>query len=172
VNRTDKSAVIERLRDALATAPSVVVADFKGLSVEDTDKLRSQFRQAGVRYEVVKNTLARAAVAETPKQSMNALLKGNSALAYHPEDPSIAAKILRDFTKDTDKIRVRGGWVDGVVIDSAGVLSLASLPGKDELRGRLLSVLQGVPTKFVRTLNAASTTFVQVLIARRQQLEE
>jgi large subunit ribosomal protein L10 len=171
VNRTDKSVVIDRLRDSLASVPAIVVVDFQGLAVEHTDKLRSQLRQAGVHYEVVKNTLAKAAIAGSPKASMEKLLKGNSAIAYHPEDPSTAAKIMRDFAKDNDKLKIRGGWVDGTVLDAAGVQVLATLPGKDELRARLLSVFNGVPTKFVRTLNAASSTFVQLLTARTQQLE-
>lgn len=172
MNRIDKSAVIDRLRDSLANVPAVVVADFQGLTVEHTTKLRGQLRQAGVHYEVVKNTLAKAAVQGTPKASMAKLLKGNSAIAFHPDDPSIAAKVIRDFAKENDKLGIRGGWVDGQVLDVAGVQVLATLPGKDELRARLLSVFAGVPTKFVRTLNAASVTFVQVLMARKQQLEE
>lgn len=171
MNRTDKSVVIDRLRDALATVPAIVVVDFQGLRVEHTTKLRSQLRQAGVKYEVVKNTLVKAAIAGTPKASMAKLLKGNSAIAFHPEDPSAAAKIMRDFAKENDKLKIRGGWVDGTVLDAAGVQVLSTLPGKDDLRARFLSVLGGVPTKFVRTLNAASSTFVQLLTARTQQLE-
>ena len=172
MNRSDKSAVIDRLRGALSTVPSVVVADFKGLSVEETDGLRSELRQAGVQYEVVKNTLIRKAIEGTNLDVMAPLFKGNSAIAYHGEDPAAPAKILKNFVKTNDKLAIKGGWVDGKLLDEAGVGTLATMPGKDDLRARLLSVLNGVPTKFVRTLSAASTTFVQVLQARVQQLDE
>lgn len=172
MNREDKAAVIERLRGALASVPAVIVTDFVGLTVEETDNLRSQFRAAGVKYEVVKNTLAKRAIADTPMEEMNPLFKGNSAIAYHPEDPVAPAKIIRDFAKDNDKLRVKGGWLDGKMLDAAGVGQLASLPGKDELRAKLLSVLNGVPTKLVRTLIAGPQSFIGVLNARKQQLEE
>lgn len=165
--------MVDRLRDALAEAPAVIVADFKGLDVEKTNELRSRFRAAGVSYEVVKNTLVKRAVADTPKDSMAPLFKGNSAIAFHAEDPAAPAKVLRDFVKDhKDALTLKGGWLDGEILDEAGVMALANLPGKDELRGRMLSVLIGVPTKFVRTLIAGPTEFVRVLQARKMQLEE
>lgn len=170
MNRSAKSAVIDRLREALADAPAVVVADFKGLTVEQSTGLRSESRKLGIHYEVVKNTLARAAIAETPKENLSELLKGNSAIAFHPEDPSAAAKLLRAFAKDNKQLVIRGGWVDGQILDTDGVQTLSTLPGKDELRAKVLGLFSAVPTKFVRTLNAAGTTFVQVLIAREQQL--
>jgi large subunit ribosomal protein L10 len=172
VNRNDKAAVIERLREALADVPAVIVTDFVGLTVEETDTLRSKFREAGVKYEVVKNTLVKRAIADTPMTEIAPLFKGNSAIAYHAEDPVAPAKIIRDFAKDNEKLRIKGGWLDGKALDAAGVEQLAALPGKDELRAKLLSVLNGVPTKFVRTLIAAPQSFIGVLNARKQQLEE
>ena len=165
--------MVDRLREALADAPAVIVADFKGLDVEKTNDLRSRFREAGVSYEVVKNTLVKRAIADTSKENLAPLFKGNSAIAFHQEDPTVSAKILRDFQKDhKDPLTLKGGWVDGGLLDAAGVMALASLPGKDELRGRLLNVFMGVPTKFVRTLVAGPTDFVRVLQARQMQLEE
>ncbi|MBU0552714.1 50S ribosomal protein L10 [Myxococcota bacterium] len=171
MNRTDKTAVIERLRDALANAPAVIVADFQGLTVEDVDQLRSEMRKVGVVYEVVKNTLARQAVAGTRKETMASLFKGNSAIAYHENDPTAPAKVLKEFVKDHEKLTIKGGWLDGVILDPAGVEQLASLPGKDELRGKLLSVFNGVSTKFVRTLAAGSQTFLRVLVARKDSID-
>jgi large subunit ribosomal protein L10 len=171
LNRNDKSAVIERLRAELEDVPAVIVADFKGLNVEQTTQLRVEFRKADVRYEVVKNTLARAAVAGTPKESLAKLFKGNSAIAYHKEDATAPAKVLTDFLKDSDKITVKGAWLNGDLLDDKGVTALAKLPGRDELRGKFLSVLNGVPTKFVRTLIAGPQSFVRVLQARAQQIE-
>lgn len=172
MNRSDKAAVIERLRTALADVPAVIVTDFVGLSVEETDVLRTQFRAAGVHYEVVKNTLVKRAIADSPLDVMEPLFKGNSAIAFHPEDPVAPAKIIHDFAKDNEKLRIKGGWLDGRTLDADGIKQLASLPGKDELRGKLLSVVIGVPTKFVRTLIAGPQSFIGVLTARKQQLEE
>ena len=172
MKRDEKTLLVERLRGALADAPAVVVTDFKGLTVEQTDELRSHFRKAGVHYEVVKNTLARRAVVDTDKESLGILFKGNTALAFHPEDPTISAKIIRDFSKDNDELSIKGGWLAGELLDVAGVKKLATMLGKDELRGKLLSVMAGAPTKLVRTIIAAPQTFVLLLTARKQQLEE
>lgn len=171
MNRADKSEVIERLRAQLAGVPAVIVADFKGLNVGLATRLRAEFRKADVHYEVVKNTLVRAAVAGTSKESMGSLIRGNSAIAFHQDDPTAPAKVLHDFLKGTDKLAVRGAWLDGQLLDDKAVTALAKLPGRDELRGKLLSVFLGVPTKFVRTLIAGPQTFLQVLQARAQQLE-
>lgn len=171
MNRDIKAAAIDSLRDRLAGVPAILVADFKGLKVEHTDQLRRQFRQAGVHYEVVKNSLMKQAIMGTSMSSMASLFKGNSSIAWHDEDPSAPAKILRDFAKGRDNFKVKGGWLDGKVLDASGIDILATLPGKNELRGQLLSVLGGAPTKFVRTLAAGPQTFLQVLMARQQSLE-
>lgn len=171
VNREGKSEIIESLRERLSGAPAVLVADFQGLKVEHTDQLRRQFRQAGVHYEVVKNTLMKQAIQGTRMANMAGLFKGNSAIAWHDEDPSAPAKVLKDFAKGRDDFKLKGGWLDGKLLAPEGVEMLATLPGKNELRARLLSVLGGVPTKFVRTLAAGPQTFLQVLMARKQDLE-
>jgi len=164
--------VIDRLKASLANVPAVVVADFKGLTVEQTDDLRSRFRKAEVHYEVVKNTLVKRAVSGTPKESLEALFKGNSAIAYHEEDPAAAAKILRDYLKENAdaSIALKGAWLDGDLLDEAGVEALAKLPGKDELRATLLNVFMAAPTKLVRTFAAGPQTFAQLLSARGEQL--
>jgi large subunit ribosomal protein L10 len=172
VNREGKSEIIESLRARLTGAPAVLVADFQGLKVEHTDQLRSQFRRAGVHYEVVKNTLIKQAILGTRMATMAPLFKGNSAIAWHDEDPAAPAKILRDFAKGRENFKVKGGWLDGKLLEAGGIDILATLPGKNELRAKLLSVLGGVPTKFVRTLVAGPQTFLQVLAARQQSLEK
>lgn len=172
MNRNEKAAVIDRLRTELADVPAIVVTDFKGLDVESVDELRSQMRKADISYAVVKNTLARAALAGTSKENLAPLFKGNSAIAFHVEDPAAPAKLLLDFMKTNDNLVLKGGWVDGTVLDEAGVKSLSMLPSKDELRAMLLSLFKAAPTNFVRTVVAAPTSFVRVLRAREQQLGE
>ena len=172
LDRIDKAAVIDRLRTALADVPAVVVSDFKGLDVETVTALRAEMRKNDVKYEVVKNTLARAAIAGTPKENLAELFKGNTAIAFHAEDPAAPAKVLMDFAKDNEELVLKGAWLSGDILDEAGVKTLSMLPGKDELRAKLLSLFKAAPTQFVRTLTAAPTTFVQVLHAREQQLAE
>jgi large subunit ribosomal protein L10 len=171
LNREQKTELISRLSGALDSAPSVVIAGFSGLTVEATDDLRSRMRAAEVSYEVVKNTLIKRAIAGTDKETIAPLLKGTTAIAYHAEDPGAPAKILRDFIKDNKGLTIKGGWVDGTVLDESGVEMLSKLPGRDELRSSLLRVLNGAATKFVRVLNAAPTDMVQVLRARKESLE-
>lgn len=170
MNREEKSELISRLSASLENAPSVVVAGFSGLTVEATDSLRSQMRQAEVSYEVVKNTLVKRAVMGTTKENLGPLFKGTTAIAFHQDDPALPAKILKDFLKGNKGLTIKGGWVDGTLLDEAGVEILSKLPGRDELRSSLLSVFNGAATKFVRVLNAAPTDFVQVLRARGESI--
>ena len=171
MNREQKSELISRLSESLETAPSVVVAGFSGLTVEATDELRSIMRKSDVSYEVVKNTLVKRAVSGTDKENLSPLFKGTTAIAYHQDDPALPAKLLRDFVKGNKGLTIKGGWVDGTLLDEAGVETLSRLPGREELRSSLLRVFNGAATKFVRVLNAAPTDLVQVLRARGESLE-
>ncbi len=154
LNREQKTQVINQLAEDLKSVPSVVVASFKGLTVEETEKLRSQLRKAGIHYEVVKNKLAIKAVESSDKAGIATYLKGNSAIAFHKDDPVAPAKIISEFAKKSKAIKLAGGWMDGKVLDQAGVEVLASLPGKNELRAQLLSVFNGAASGFVRLLQA------------------
>jgi large subunit ribosomal protein L10 len=154
LNREQKTQVIAKLSESLNGVPSVVVANFAGLTVEDTEKLRSQLRKAGVHYEVVKNKLAVKAISDTNKSGISAYLKGNTAIAFHKDDPVAPAKIIREFAEKNKHIKLIGGWMDGNVLDAKGVDQLATLPGKNELRGQLLSVFNGASSAFVRLLQA------------------
>jgi large subunit ribosomal protein L10 len=172
LNRTAKTAVIDRLRTELADVPAIVVTDFKGLDVASVDELRSQMRKANITYSVVKNTLVRAALSGTEKENLAPLFKGNSAIAFHREDPAAPAKLLLEFGKTHEQLVLKGAWLDGNILDVEGVKILSKLPGKDELRAMLLRLFKAAPTTFVRTLVEAPTGFVRVLRAREQQLAE
>jgi large subunit ribosomal protein L10 len=170
LNRTDKTAEIDRLKAALHGVPAVVLADFRGMTVEQTNSLRRVFRAEGVHYEVVKNTLVRQAIAGTRMEPLGSHFKGNTAIAFHREDPVAPARVLTKFLKENEKVSIKAGWLDGKVLDAKGVEALSKLPGKQELRGKMLSVFVGVPTAFVRVLSAGPAAFVRVLAARQQQL--
>ena len=170
MNRQEKEQFIAELREDLANAGSVVVASATGIAVNDLNEMRSKLRATGGKYRVVKNTLAKLAIAGTEMEVLGELLKGETAIAYAPEDPVSPAKGLADFAKDHDKFVIKGGYLNGSLLDAAAVAQLAKMPGKDELRSKLLSVMQGVPTKMVRTLAAAPQNFLLVLSARKNEI--
>lgn len=174
MNRTDKSAEIDRLKAALHGVPAVILADFCGMTVEESNKLRRAFQAEGVQYEVVKNTLVRQAIAGTRMEALGPHFKGNTAIAFHAEDPVVPARIVAKFLKENEKgkLAVKAGWLDGKILDAAGVQTLSKLPGKNELRAGLLSVMIGVPTSFVRVLSAGPAAFARLLTARAQSLSE
>lgn len=174
MNRTDKTAEIDRLKATLQGVPALILADFCGMTVEESNKLRRAFQAEGVQYEVVKNTLVRQAITGTRMEALGPMFKGNTAIAFHAEDPVAPARVITKFMKDNDKgkLALKAGWLDGKVLDAAGVEALSKLPGKNELRAGFLSVLQGVPTKFVRVLSAGPAAFARVLSARAAQLGE
>ena len=172
MDRNAKAEIIDRLRTSLEDVPAVVVADFQGLDVESVSALRDKLREADVNYQVVKNTLAKRAISGTSMENLGEFLKGNSAIAFHNEDPSAPAKVLTEYCKENDKLVLKGAWLAGNLLDEAGVKALSKLPGKDELRAKFLSLLVAAPTTFVRTVAAAPTSFARVLRAREQQLAE
>jgi large subunit ribosomal protein L10 len=171
MQRAEKEQVIETLRSELEQAKSLVLASHSGMDVNTVNELRSRFRAQGVQYKVVKNTLIKLAMRGSDYEVIADQFVGPTAIAFSFEDPVVPAKIVKAFAKEHKLFEIRGGYIDGQKLDTAGVEQLAEMPGKDELRAKLLMLFQGVPTKFVRTLNAAPQQFVMVLTARKQDLE-
>jgi large subunit ribosomal protein L10 len=171
MERTQKEEAVGILKADLAKAASLVLADFRGLTVNVDSKLRSEFRAAGCRYQVVKNTLLGLAVKGTPMEGIASLLAGPTAIAYSFEDPAVPAKIATKIAKAQEKFIIKGGYVDGKALDLKGVEALSNLPGKDELRATFLATLQAVPQNFLRLLNAAPQNFVYLLSAREEAVK-
>ena len=172
MNTTEKKNNISTLKDKLARAQSLVLADFRGLSVESDTKLRREFRAAGCEYRVVKNTLLGQAAKGTPMQVVEPLLAGPTAFAYSFEDPSAPAKVATKVAKGESKFVIKGGCVDGRLLDAKGVESLSTLPGKPEMRAMFLATLLAVPQNFLRLLQAAPQNFAYLLSAREEALKE
>lgn len=172
MQRAEKEQVVETLRSELEQAKSVILASHAGMDVNTVNELRSKFRAQGVHYKVVKNTLMKLALRGSAYEVLADQFVGPTTVAYSFEDPVVPAKISKTFAKDHKLFELRAGYLDGKLLDKAGVEQLAEMPGKDELRSKLLNLMLGVPTKFVRTLNAAPQQFVMVLTARKQQQEE
>jgi large subunit ribosomal protein L10 len=172
VNRVDKQSNIESLKDKLAKAKSLVLTDFRGLTVEADTKLRNEFRANGCEYRVVKNTLLGKAVAGTPMIVLDDLLAGPTAIAYSFEDPAAPAKVAAKIAKAEDKFVIKGGYIDGQALDKKGVEALASLPSRDEMRATFLATLLAVPQNFLRLTTAAQQNLFLLLSARERALGE
>ncbi len=153
LNLEDKKAVVSEVSAQLAHAQTIVLAEYAGIGVDDLTALRAKARQSGVYLRVLKNTLVRRAVADTPfaplaEQMTGPLIYGISA------DPVAAAKVLNDFAKGNDKLVLKVGSYAGKVLDKAAVQALASIPGREELLARLLGVMQAPVSGFACALAA------------------
>jgi large subunit ribosomal protein L10 len=171
VNSTEKNASIDLLKTRLASAQSLILADFRGLPVESDNKLRREFRAVGCEYQVVKNTLLGKAVKGTPMEMLESLLEGPTAIAFSSEDPSAPAKVATKVARAEGKFVIKGGYIDGKLLDRKGVEELSTLPGKDEARATFLATLLAVPQNFLRLLAAAPQNFVHLLAAREDSLK-
>lgn len=172
-----KIEAVGNVKTTLSKATSYVLLGFKGMTVMQVTDLRNRFRKAGVEYRVIKNTLFQQALKGTPlegNKQFDAALAGETGVAFSFEDPSAAAKVVKEFRKEgekNEKLQVKLAVLDASVIPGDKVESdLATMPGKDELRAMLLATLQAPMQNFVVQLQAPLQNLVYVLEARRQQL--
>jgi len=153
LNIEDKKAVVEEVAAEVAKAETIVVAEYRGIRVASMTKLRAKAREQGVYLRVLKNTLARRAVADTPFAGLADQMVG--PLVYSVSaDPVAAAKVLFDFSKTDDKIVIKAGSYDGKVLDAAGVSQLASIPSREELLSKLAYVMQAPVAGMARAIAA------------------
>ena len=170
--REGKSELIGTVRGKFDKMTSAVFLDYKGMTVEQATTLRAHFRKAGVEYKVVKNTLVKHALKGQPfVGKLDDVLVGMTGVAWSYEDPSVAAKILKAFRKEEgpegEKLSIKAGVLDGQILDGKAVEeSLATMPGKDELRAMLLATMQAPLQQFVQQLNAPAQNFVYLLAAK------
>ena len=171
-----KEENITALKADLAKATSLVLADFRGITVKADTNVRREFRANGCRYQVVKNTLLGIAVKGTPFEAVGKLLAGPTAIAYSFEDPAapakVATKIASKIARQEEKFIIKGGYVDGKALDVKGVEALSTLPGRDELRATFLATLLAVPQNFLRLTTAAQQNMLLLLAARERALQE
>jgi large subunit ribosomal protein L10 len=166
LNLQEKQAVVAEVAKQVAGAQAIVMAENRGMPVAAMTQLRAKARASGVYFRVVKNTLVRRAVADTPFAPLADKMVG--PLAYGiGSDPVAVAKVLNDFAKGNDKFVITGGAMPGQVMSAKDIAALASLPPREELLARLLGTLQAPVTKLARTLNEVPSKFVRALAAVR-----
>jgi large subunit ribosomal protein L10 len=168
MDKSAKEAQVTELREKLGKTQSLVFADYRGIDVPTVTGLREEFRKVQAEYKVFKNTLVKLAVKGTPMEGIGKHLEGTTALIFSYESPSAAAKVATKFAKDSEKFAVKGGYFEGTVLDKTGVEGLASMPGKDELRAKLLATFMAPATDLVRTLSAGAQNFVYLLSAKER----
>ncbi len=168
LNLEEKKAVVAEVSAQVAGAQTVVVAEYRGITVEDMTKLRAKARKEGVYLRVLKNTLVRRAIADTPFAGIADQLVG--PLAYGiSRDPVAAAKVMHEFAKGNEKFVVKAGAMPNFVMSAKDVGNLASMPSREELLAKLLGTMQAPVAQFVRTLNEVPTKFVRGLAAVRDK---
>jgi large subunit ribosomal protein L10 len=169
LNLDQKKAVVAEVSEVAAGAYSAIGAEYRGLKVDDMTRLRREARKAGVYLRVVRNTLARRAVAGTDLECMADSLVGPLVLAFSGEDPGAAARVLADFAKGNDKLVIKVVAVRGQLLTPADVSRLATLPTKDQAISTLMSVMKAPVEKLVRTLAEPHARLVRTLAAVRDQ---
>jgi large subunit ribosomal protein L10 len=177
--RAEKENEVKVLGESFAETQVALCADYRGLTVEQVTKLRKELRKAGAIGRVTKNTLARIAAEKAYKDADPEQLKkllatfvGPSLFVFSKADPVSPARVLADFAKKVDKLKIRGGFFEGNFLSESGVKDLATMPSKEESQAQLLATMLAPATQLVRTLMEPAAQLVRLLEARRKQLEE
>ncbi|MGB6428398.1 MAG: 50S ribosomal protein L10 [Methyloceanibacter sp.] len=164
MDRAEKREAVKALHDVFASTGAVVVAHYAGLSVSDMTRFRRDMRSAGGQVKVAKNRLVKLALEGTDAKGIVELLKGPTCLAFSA-DPVAAPKVAVKFAKGNDKFVILGGAMGTTVLDPQGVSSLANLPSLDELRGKLIGLIQAPASKIARVLNEPGAQLARVFAA-------
>jgi large subunit ribosomal protein L10 len=167
--RAEKVEAVEAIKGHFTKGTSAVFLDFSGMTVAEVSSLRSQFRQNGVTYKVLKNSLVRRALGDAPYvKTLSKALKGMTGVAFSGEEPGAAARVVKAFVKENEKLKIKAGLLDGQVLDAKTVeTQLATLPGKNEARAMLLATMIAPAQRFVMLLNTPAGNFVRLLEAKK-----
>lgn len=168
----DKKAVVTEVKEVAANALSLVIADARGVTVADMDNLRKQAREQKIYMRVVKNSLAKRAFEGSEYEVANAALTGPTLLAFSMEDPGAAARLLKDFAKNTEPFEVKALSVGGELLGADQIDRLAKLPTREEALGMLANVTLAPVTKLARTLNEVPSSITRVMAAVADKKKE
>ena len=168
----EKEQAVQDVADKMQRAQSMVIVDYRGLTVDEVSKLRNEFRNAGVEYRVIKNNMLRRAAESLGIADMEDLFKGPSAVAFGYEDAVAPAKIMCKFQKDLQKTEIKGGVLSGKKVDQAEIVSLSKLPSKEELLAKMLGSLNAPITNFALALSAVPRGLAVALGAVAEKKEK
>jgi len=166
-----KKAIVEELHEKFSKSKIVILTDYKGLDVAAVSELRKKLNEVNVEFKVVKNTLLARASEDTDVALIKEDFKGPSAVALSYDDPVAPAKVMMEFAGANDKFEIKIGVMNGKRIDARAVKALSSLPSREVLLAQVLSAMNGVPTSFVRVLNAVPQKLLYALQAIKEQKE-
>jgi large subunit ribosomal protein L10 len=172
LNRDEKAMIVEELSGKFSEATLAIVTDYQGMPVAVLEGLRRELKKNNAEIRVAKNTLLRRAVAGTEYESISDSCKGTTAVTMSYQDPVAPAKVVVDFAKDNPQLAIRAACMAGELLTSDDILALSKLPSREVLLAKLLSVLNGVPTSFVRVLNGVPSSLVYALNAIGNQKSE
>ncbi len=167
----EKKRIVEDLHEKFSKSKVVILTDYKGLDVDSINDLRRKLRESQIQYQVVKNSLLIRASKDTDVELIKDSFKGPSAVALSFDDPVSPAKVLIKFAGENEKLEIKVGTMDGKVLDISAIKALSALPSREVLMGQLLSVMNGVPTGFVRALVDVQRRLLNVMVAIKEQKE-
>lgn len=170
--RSEKIEFVNQISDKLRQSQSVILADFRGLTVAEMTDLRRQLRKAGIDLKVIKNRLGKRALSNAECETLDEYLKGNTAWAFGLTDPVEPAKILSNYAKDNEKLILKGGLLDRKRIGPQMVTQLAAMPGRKELLSKMAGGMKQPAVKVASAMNASLTKVVYAFNALAKKLEE
>lgn len=170
MHRDQKQQVLGEIKEAFQNVASVIIADYRGITVPVVTAMRDDFRKAGCHYRVIKNSLVKIAVKGSKMEPISQLMVGTTAVIWSNEIPQTPAQLALKWAKDEPKFVIKGGYYEGQVLDAPGVDALAKMPGKNEIRASMLMTFLAAPQSFVAQLAAAPQNFAYLLAARKREI--
>lgn len=162
MNRLEKQQEVANIKNLIETHSSAMIVHYQGLTVDQINFLRGQMRECGAKFKVIKNSLAKLAIANTNSKELDEILTGPTALVVS-NDPVGVAKGLTKFAKENEKLILIGGVVDNQVVNKKGIITLSDMPSKDELRAKIIGLLNAPATKLVRVIKAPVEQIARVI---------
>ena len=170
MERAQKEQILGEITEAWKNVASIVIADYRGITVPVVTTMRDDFRKAGCHYRVLKNSLVKIAVRGSKLEPISQLMVGTTAVIWSDEAPQPPAQIALKWAKDEPKFVIRGGFYEGQLLDAKGVDALAKMPGKNEIRASMLMTFLAAPQSFVAQLAAGPQNFAYLIDARKRSL--
>jgi len=165
MDRETKEQVVKELSDKFGAAKALYLADFRGISVEGLTTLRNNLRQKAGVLSVVKNTLAKKSIENTPYESLQKHIDGPTAIIFSNEDPAATAKVIIDFKKKNNFLGIKSGWLSGKILSEKEIEQISKLPSREELMAKILATFKAPHSGLVNTLSGVHRKLLNVLIA-------